>query len=155
MGKKKFVEKVYFKIIVNLQTQQILNGNSYGLVTKPETQSFILTTKETGHKYLKEKPDTIVTKIVYRTIENPVVLGSLEINNYQTNIKEKDSFVSYVGTETLSSGTEFPTRIEKRSVVTGGIGRFEGALEATTIIKTKDEGNIRTVTNDITITGYR
>ena len=72
MGKKKFVEKVYFKIIVNLQTQQILNGNSYGLVTKPETQSFILTTKETGHKYLKEKPDTIVTEIIYAIPNNPL-----------------------------------------------------------------------------------
>ena len=152
---KKFKEKIYFKIVVNTQTQQILNGNSYGLGTTPETQSFILTTKETGNKYLKEKPDTIVTYVVYRTIENPLVLESLEINNHQTIIKEKDSLVSYIGTETLSSGTQFPTKIEASSVVTGGSGRFEGATKATIIIKTKDEGNIRTVTHDITITGYR
>jgi hypothetical protein len=154
MGKKKFVEKVYFKVVYD--GTNVLNGNGNLLVTFPQTQSFILTTKETGSKFLKEKPDTVVTDIVYRTPENPSTIGSPIIINLQTNIKEKDSFVSIIGTDVFPGGSQNPPKIELDSVVTGASGRFKGATKAKYIIRTTAiEGNIITRTFDVTISGHR
>ena len=155
MGKKKFVEKVYYKVVIDSVKLQVVNGNGTVLVTIPESQSFILTTKETGHKYLKEKPDTTVTDIAYITTENPSTIGSPIIYNLQTNIKEKDSFVSFIGTDVGPGGTQYPPKIELDSVVTGASGRFKGATKAKYIIRTTIEGNIITRTFDVSVIGYR
>ena len=154
-GGKDFVEKVYFKVVRDIKKPQLLNGNVNLLVTLPTSQSTLITTKETGHKFLKEKPDTIVTYIVYATNENPAVLGSSEIINFQTNIKEKDSFLSCIGTETLPGGFKIPNKLEFDSSAIGGSGRFKGAEKAKFIVRTSIEGNIRTATYDVTISGHR
>ena len=152
---KKFSEKVFFKVVVNTDTKQIVNGNGHVLVTVPESQSIIVTTNETGHKYLTEKPDTTVTNIVYNLPENASVTGSPIILNHQTNIKEKDSFVSFIGTDILPGGTQIIPTTPVYSVVTGASGRFEGATTAKSIGVITIDGNILTMTQEIIITGYR
>jgi len=153
--KKKFVEKVYFKVVTDVIKKKVVNGNVTVITTIPETRSVIFTTKETGHKFLKEKLDTTVTNILYKTIQNSSVIGSPFIANYQTNINEKDSFVCYIGTEIIPGETILPGEFVSHSVVTGANGRFEGATEVKTIIKTNVNGNIKTDTHNVTVTGYR
>ena len=152
---KKFTEKIYFKVVANLKTRKLLNSTAIDLVTRPVTQSYMFTTKETGPKYLNEKPDTIVTEIIYAIPNNPLVLGSPNIRSYEIRINEKDSFLSYIGTEVLPGGIDPLPEVKFKSVVTGASGRFEGALEVTTIIRNTVKGDISTRTREITVTGHR
>lgn len=155
MGKKKFVEKVYYKVVIDSVKLQLVNGNGTVLVTKPETQSYILTTKETGSKFLKEKPDTVVTEIIYITPENPSAIGSSNIWNYEIRCDEKDSFLSYIGTEVLPGGTQITPESKFEATVSGASGRFKGATKVKSIIQTTVEGDIITRTHNVTITGHR
>ena len=156
--KKKFVEKVYYKIVVDLTVPLKINpGNVYGIVTKPESGSYILTTKETGSKFLKEKPDTTVTEIVYITPENASLLGSPNIWNYEVRIDEKksNSFLSYQGTETFLIPARKLPGANLTATVSAASGRFKGAEKVESVIVNTVEGNFLTKTTIATITGHR
>jgi hypothetical protein len=157
--KKKFVEKLYYKVVVDLTVPfKIINsGNANGLVTKPESGSYILTTKETGSKFLKEKPNTVVTEIVYITPENAALLGSPNIWNYEIRIDEKNSnsFLSYQGTEIFPIPPPILPGSNLTATVSAASGRFKGAEKVESVIVNTVEGNFLTKTTTATITGYR
>jgi hypothetical protein len=155
MGKKKFVEKVYFKVVYD--GTNVVNGVGNLLVTFPQTQSFILTTKETGSKFLKEKPDTVVTEITYITLENTSLLGSPNIWNVEKRVQEKDSFVSYVTTEVFPGGINNLLIPEARftAPVSASIGRFAGATKVKSVVLSTSEGGIITRTHNVSVIGYR